>query len=83
MGIRQKLAQKLINTGVKLQGETPVIEPSITKSTPPKRTGGAVVEAVDDPVRWTPNQQGNVVIVEPDIVTQFRRESHDDTVPGM
>lgn len=81
MKLRQRIARKLISFGIRLHGEFDATEPSkpiplvpVTKVS----SGGAVVEETTDAVRWSPEQHGNVVIAEPDIMTRFRREKHDD-----
>lgn len=68
-----------------MYGDIPQTETA--KLAPPKTInkmkGGAVVEATDELVQWSPDQRGNVVIAEPDMLTKFRREKHDDDLPSM
>lgn len=75
--IRQTIGRKLVSLGIKWAG-IPVIEDQ--QKAVAKIQGvphSAVVEA--EPVRqdWEPVQSGNVIIAEPDIMRDFRRQKHD------
>jgi hypothetical protein len=82
MALRQRLARKLINIGIRLHGPFET-EQTAMLPTVPTAHHDAVVEVTDERVDWHPKQHGNVVIAEPDIMAEFRRKKHDEQVPGM
>lgn len=40
----------------------------------------AAVETDESALHWVPEQHGNVVIVEPDLMVKYRREIHGEQV---
>lgn len=70
--LRSRFGRFLISEGIKLAGEP-------ERKTEVKKALGssldAVVEASDDDDQWQPQQHGNVVIAEPEIVRYARKHN--------
>jgi hypothetical protein len=73
MKLRHKLGKWLVSLGMKTYGELP----EKVNATEVKSVLGQplddVVEVEDTLEQWGPEQSGNVIIVEPDLMTQHRR----------
>lgn len=52
---------------------TEVVSQFVVDKTADKPIRSALVEADDTPLTWQPEQHGNVVIAEPDIMAAHRR----------
>lgn len=74
MTIKQRIGNKLIVWGLRLSPAPTVSKTDIKKAI--GESTSAVVEANEVP-RWHEHQRGNVIIAEPDIMKEFRRQKHD------
>lgn len=71
MRLKTRFGNKLIRWGLRLSPTPPVSTTDIKEAL--GESTSAVVEAHLEAPRWTPEQHGNVIIAEPDIMKEFRR----------
>lgn len=71
--LRIRLARWLFRLSAKLAPEPEETEAYKSLPAELKEPRDASVEADDTIEQWSPDQKGNVVIVEPDIMHKFRR----------
>jgi len=72
--LRKRLGVWMIAKGIRLAGQQ---QTEVSKTDIKKAIGkptSAVVEAPLEAKRWKEVQHGNVIVAEPDIMKQFRRE---------
>lgn len=70
---RQRLGKRLISLAIRIYGSQ---LPSDTKHEVNETLDipeDAMVEQDETPEQWQPEQHGNVVIVEPDLMVKYRR----------
>lgn len=71
--MRQKIGNKLIYLGMKWSPQAPISKTEVKQAL--GESTSAVVEAPMEAERWKPIQHGNVIIAEPDIMKEFRRNN--------
>jgi hypothetical protein len=69
--LKTRLGNRLIRLGMKWSPQPTVSKTEIKQAL--GESTSAVVEAHLEAPRWTPEQHGNVIIAEPDIMKEFRR----------
>lgn len=72
MSLKQRLGNKLIRLGLRWAPQ-PDVSKTVIKQALQEPTSG-VVEAPIEAEQWKPVQHGNVIIVEPDVMKQFKRD---------
>jgi hypothetical protein len=74
--LKQRIGKRLIRIGIGLHGGEPEAEKT-AYSTEVKQVLGqpldASVEVEEAPQQWQPEQSGNVIIAEPELMHQYRR----------
>jgi hypothetical protein len=72
--LKQRIGKRLIRIGIGLHGSEPDQKVITTEV---KQTLGqpldASVEVEEAPQQWQPEQSGNVIIAEPELMHQYRR----------
>lgn len=71
---RHFIARRLITLGIRIYGQTDdekVLDSDLKQAL--DMPLDAVVEVDDIPEQWKPDQKGNVVIVEPELMVKYRR----------
>lgn len=71
MKLKRALGNRLIRWGLQLSPVPPVSKTDIKEALGESTSG--VIEAATEAERWKPEQHGNVIIAEPDIMKEFRR----------
>lgn len=71
--LRQRLGKRLIAFGIRLHGTKLQPETKHEVNEALSIPEDAMVEADGKPEQWQPEQHGNVVIVEPDLMVKYRR----------
>lgn len=73
MGLRQWLGRRLISFGIRIHGTRLEAETKHEVNEALHIPEDAMVEAEELSEQWQPEQKGNVIIVEPDLMVKYRR----------
>lgn len=73
MKLRRKLGKKLVDWGMRLYGDMPADQSITSVKTVLEQPLDAAVDASYEVQTWQPEQHGNVIIAEPELITLDRR----------